>query len=227
MAIIDLRACLGAAIKSERSARRISQEELAYRAGLHRTYISDVERGTRNLSIETIGRLARALDISVPMLFERANGESLAKRPIEILLVEDKPRDIRLTLGAFKKAKVTNPIYVTRGRVEALDFIFATARYRHRRDLRPPQIVLLELNLPEKSSLEILRQIKANETCSGIFVIILTTSNRDRRISDCRRLGAASHMAKPFKFHNFCQVVADLNLGWTLVRSETRTTRHN
>ena len=90
MATIDLKALLGVAIKTQRASLGISQEELAYRAGLHRTYVSDVERGARNPSVETIEKLARALEISVSMLFDQAG--------MEILLVEDDPRDVRLTL---------------------------------------------------------------------------------------------------------------------------------
>jgi transcriptional regulator with XRE-family HTH domain len=68
----DLKALLGAAIKAERSALGISQEELAYRAGLHRTYVSDLERGARNPSLASVEKLARALELSVPVLFQRA-----------------------------------------------------------------------------------------------------------------------------------------------------------
>jgi transcriptional regulator with XRE-family HTH domain len=71
MAVEDLKARLGWAIKAERTALGISQEELAYRAGLHRTYVSDVERGARNPSLESVEKLAQALGLSVPTLFER------------------------------------------------------------------------------------------------------------------------------------------------------------
>jgi transcriptional regulator with XRE-family HTH domain len=78
MAAIDLKALLGMAIKARRASLGISQEELAHRAGLHRTYVSDVERGTRNPSIEIVAKLASALELSVPALFERAtNGSGL------------------------------------------------------------------------------------------------------------------------------------------------------
>lgn len=77
MATGDLKALLGAAIKAERSALGISQEELAYRAGLHRTYVSDLERGARNPSLESVEKLARALELSVPKLFERRTGDAI------------------------------------------------------------------------------------------------------------------------------------------------------
>jgi transcriptional regulator with XRE-family HTH domain len=138
MTILDLKALLGAAIKSQRSTLGISQEELAYRAGLHRTYISDVERGARNPSIESIEKLARALEISVSTLFEQAGKGSDARQFVEILLVEDNPRDVRLILRGFEKTKIANPVHVVRDGAEALNFIFATGPYTHRRNVRPP-----------------------------------------------------------------------------------------
>jgi CheY-like chemotaxis protein len=223
MAIADLKALLGAAIKAERSALGISQEELAYRADLHRTYISDLERGARNPSIESIEKLASALEVSVSMLFEQAGTGSPAKQLVEILLVEDNPRDVQLILRGFAKAKITNPVHVVRDGVEALDFIFATGPYTHRRNARSPQIILLDLSLPKKSGIEVLQRIKANETTRDIPVIVLTASNRDRDIAECRRLGALTYMVKPVGFQNFSEVTARLSLAWTLVKPKTDT----
>jgi CheY-like chemotaxis protein len=225
MATADLKALLGAAIKAERSALGISQEELAYRANLHRTYISDMERGARNPSIESIEKLARALQISVSMLFEQARSGSQAKELVEILLVEDNPRDVQLTLRGFEKAKITNPVHVVRDGDDALDFLFATGPYTNRRDARSPQIILLDLNLPKKSGIEVLQQIKANETTRDIPVIVLTTSNRNRDIVECRRLGAVAYIVKPVGFQNLSEVTARLSLAWTLVKPKADTSR--
>lgn len=218
MAAADLKALLGAAIKAERSALGISQEELAYRADLHRTYISDVERGARNPSIESIEKLATALEISVSMLFHQAGNGSQAKQLVEILLVEDNPREVELTLRGFEKAKITNPLHVVRDGVEALEFIFATGPYTHRPNASFPQLILLDLNLPKKSGIEVLQEIKANEMTRDIPVIILTASNRDRDVAECRRLGAVTYIVKPVGFQNFSEVTARLSLGWTLVK---------
>src|SRR6188508_3072641 len=103
MTIGDLKQLFGTAIKGKRSELGISQEELADRAGLHRTYVSDVERGARNLSLESIEKLAHALELSISGLFERAN-EGGPAHALEVLLVEDEPLDVELTLSAFKKA---------------------------------------------------------------------------------------------------------------------------
>jgi CheY-like chemotaxis protein len=213
---VQLKILLGNAIKSTRSALGISQEELAARAGLHRTYVSDVERGARNPSLESVDKLARALELSLPMLLERAGHD---KTLVEILLVEDNPQDVELTTRAFEKARMTNPLHVVRDGVEALDFLFATGAYQHRAYAALPQIILLDLNLPRKSGLEVLRRIKADTLTRGISVIVLTSSTRDRDMIECRRLGVETYIVKPVGFENFSEVVSDLDLGWALVRS--------
>jgi CheY-like chemotaxis protein len=218
MATIDLKTLLGTAIKSGRSQLGISQEELGYRAGLHRTYISDLERGARNPSIESIEKLARALQISVSMLFEQATGANRAKQLVEILLVEDNPRDVQLTKRAFEKARITNPLQVVRDGVEALDFLFATGSYAHRSEDGHPKVILLDLNLPKINGLEVLRRIKADKRTQHIPVIILTVSNRDRDINECRRLGAETYIVKPVDFQNFSEVTPRLSLAWVLVK---------
>jgi two-component system response regulator len=142
---------------------------------------------------------------------------------VEILLVEDNPRDVQLTLRGFAKAKITNPVHVVRDGVEALDFISATGPYAHRRNAHSPQIILLDLNLPKKSGLEVLQQIKANETTRDIPVIVLTTSNRSRDIAECRRRGAVACIVKPVGFQSFSEVTPRLSLAWTLVKPKADT----
>src|ERR1700730_187306 len=132
MAAMDLKTLLGSAIRSERLVRKISQEELASRAGLHRTYVSDVERGARNPSLESVEKLAQALELSVSGLFQRATDGKETKQLGEILLVEDNPIDVQLTLRAFEKAHIKNPVHVVRDGVEALDFVFGSSPYTHR-----------------------------------------------------------------------------------------------
>ena len=220
MATINLKILLGVAIKTQRTSLDISQEELAYRAGLHRTYISDLERGVRNPSVDSIGKLARALEVSVSDLFEKASDGNGSNQIVEILFVGDNA-DVELTKRAFAKAKITNPVHFVRGGAEALDFLFADGPYAHRRNARSPQLILLDLNLPRKSGLEVLREIKANERTRKIPVIVLTGSNRDRDITECRRLGALFYILKPVEFQNFSEVTARLNLGWMLIKPNT------
>src|ERR1700731_4394111 len=213
MVAIDLRALLGMAIKTERSVQGISQEELAERAGLHRTYISDVERGARNPSIASIEKLAQALKLSVSALFERASKNGgRSSDVLEILLVEDNPQDVELTTRAFEKARITNPLHVAGDGVEALEFVFGTGSYQHRAYARLPEIILLDLNLPKKSGLEVLRRIKADKLTKDIAVIVLTVSTRDRDMAECRRLGVETYIVKPVGFQKFREVTSNLNL---------------
>jgi CheY-like chemotaxis protein len=218
MATIDLKTLLGMAIKTQRASLGISQEELAHRAGLHRTYVSDLERGARNPSIESIEKLAGALQVSVSNLFEGAGNGSSSRQMEEILLVQDNPRDVDLTIRAFKKANITNPLNVARDGEEALDLVFADA---NRGNLRRTLLILLDLNLPKISGLEFLRRIKAAEQTQDIPVIILTLSIRDRDIAECRKLGVENYIVKPVDFQNFSEVTARIGLAWTLGKNRS------
>jgi CheY-like chemotaxis protein len=212
----ELKTLLGNAIRSTRSALGISQEELAARAGLHRTYVSDVERGMRNPSLESVEKLASALKLSLPMLFEKTG--HLSNRLIEILLVEDEARDVELTMRAFKKARLTNPVHVTRDGAEALDFLFATGRHADRKEAPLPEVILLDLNLPKTSGIEVLRRIKIDDRTRHIAVVVLTVSNRNCDINECVRLGAEAYIVKPVGFQNFSEVTTRLSLSWVLIK---------
>jgi two-component system response regulator len=218
MSTIDLKTLLGVAIKTQRTSLGISQEELAHRASLHRTYVSDLERGVRNPSMDSIEKLARALQLSVSTLFEQASKDNEAKQTLEILLVQDNPRDVELTKQSFTQARITNPVRVVHDGAEALDFLFGTGAYATRRGDSHPYVVLLDLNLPKVGGLEVLRRLKADERTRDIPVIILTASTRDRDIGECRRLGAANYIVKPVGFHNFIEITARLSLGWMLIK---------
>jgi CheY-like chemotaxis protein len=217
MLTTDLQTLLGVAIKAERSILGISQEELADRAGLHRTYVSEIERGVRNLSISSIEKLAQALKLSVLSLLERAGHHSGSRGIMEILLVEDNPIDVELTKNAFKRAQIKNPLHVVNDGEAALDFVFARGSFVDRLKARPPRLILLDLYLPNKSGLEVLREIKDDSRTQNIPIIILTSSDRDRDIYECRRLGAETYIVKPVSFQNFSQVVSFLSLSWVLV----------
>jgi len=208
----------GTAVRNKRAELGISQEELAGRAGLHRTYVSDIERGARNPSLESIEKLAQALGISLPVLFERATNLSSGNGMVEILLVEDDPHDVELTLRAFKKARISNPLHIVRDGAEALDFLFAEGGFAARGDTSVPKVILLDLNLPKVTGIEVLRQIKADQHTRKIPVVILTVSTRDRDITECRRLGAATYIVKPVGFQNFSEVIPRLDMEWALLK---------
>lgn len=226
MMAIDLKLLVGNAIREQRSALGISQEELASRAGLHRTYVSEVERGERNPSITSIEKLAQALEVSFTSLFERTGQPSGSRETVEILLVEDNPIDVELTKNAFKKAQITNPLHVVNDGEAALDFVFARGSYIDRLNARPPQLILLDLNLPKKSGLEVLREIKEDRRTQNIPVIILTISDSDRDFNECRRLGAETYIVKPVSFQNFSKVTTFLSLSWVLVEPDGTLSAH-
>jgi two-component system, response regulator len=217
MMAVDTKLFLANAIKQQRSALGISQEELAARAGLHRTYVSEVERGERNPSITSVEKLAQALQISITNLLEPTRAGSGPREALEILLVEDNPIDVELTKSAFQKAQITNPLHVVNDGEAALDFVFARGPYADRTNARPPRLILLDLNLPKKNGLEVLKEIKEDARTQNIPVIILTISDHDEDINECRRLGADTYIVKPVSFHNFSKVTTLLSLSWVLV----------
>jgi CheY-like chemotaxis protein len=215
----DLKALFGTTIKSKRSELGMSQEELADRAGLHRTYVSDVERGMRNVSLISIEKLAHALGLSVWRLFEQAsNGEGAEQ--LEILLVEDEPNDIELTQRAFKRARIANPVHVVHDGLSALDFLFATGAYADRQGKALPGVILLDLKLPKLDGLEVLRRIRQDERTRNIPVVVLTSSKFASDHAECRRLGINSYIVKPVDFQNFSEVTPQLDFDWKLVRHD-------
>ncbi len=204
----------------------MSQETLAERAGLHRTYISDLECGTRNPSLKTIIRLAHALEVSISTLFpaELENWKSLGpgsavvdQKFVDILLVEDNADDVEMTLHSFKLARFANRIHVVSDGQEALDYLFGRAKYKPRRLAQGPQLILLDLSLPKISGIEVLRLIKADPRTSQLPVMILTGSNANAHIAECRRLGAVAFITKPLNWQEFGAVVKKFNLNWVLL----------
>jgi CheY-like chemotaxis protein/DNA-binding XRE family transcriptional regulator len=206
----------------------LSQETLAERANLHRTYISDVERGERNVSLENIVRLAHALDLSVAALFPGteilnenvppASRHGKDSHLVEVLLVEDDPDDVELTLRAFRKARFTNHVQVVGDGAQALDYIFARKTSAGRRAATIPQIILLDLHLPKVSGLAVLERLKADPRTRHIPVIILTVSNDSAIIAECDRLGADNFIVKPVDFQRLSKATPLLNLNWALLK---------
>ena len=223
----DVKKRFGTSVKFWRNQLGVSQEILAERADLHRTYICDVERGSRNVSLEIIEKLARALEISTSALFLNCatqSSDKSAARPgppdelVDILFVEDNPDDEALTMQALKRANLANRIHVVRDGQAALDFLFCAGEYVHRRLDNLPQMILLDLILPKIDGLEVLRRIKAHSQTRSIPVVVLTVSNRSQDVAESRRLGAKAYIVKPVEFQNFSEVVPKLNLQWAVLK---------
>lgn len=135
----------------------------------------------------------------------------------DILLVEDNPDDIELTLRSLKKNNVTNRVVVVRDGAEALEYLFATGRYADRSSTSLPKVVLLDLKLPLVSGIEVLRQCKADERTHRIPIVILTSSREEPDIQTCYGLGVNSYIVKPVDFHQFTEAVRQTGLYWLLL----------
>ena len=131
-----------------------------------------------------------------------------------LLLVEDNPNDEELTLRAFRKVNVANPVVVVRDGAEAIDWLFAVGAHAGRDALDTPAIILLDLKLPKISGLEVLKRLRADERTRLVPVVVLTTSNEDRDVIESYALGANSYIRKPVNFNDFTQAVAQLGVYW-------------
>jgi len=221
----DVQLRLGAVVRACRKHLGITQDELAWRSNMHRTYIADIERGARNVTLKSIVSLARALDVTVGNLLTHATAATdvpprfrtggVLMGPGEILLIDDNPWDSALAARAFKKAKVTNPLRVVRDAETGLDLLFGRGRFA-RRKVAKPQLILLDLNLPGMSGLDFLRQVKMDRRTRDIPVVVLTVTQSDIMIVECGRLGAANYIVKPVGIDNLFRITPKLNLHLTV-----------
>src|SRR5258708_33477337 len=138
-------------------------------------------------------------------------------RAVEILLVEDDPNDVRLTLHALRQSGAGRQIQVVRDGAEALEFLFCTGAYAERNMSQAPKVVLLDLKLPLVDGLEVLRQIKSDERTSVTPVVVLTSSREDRDLERSYRLGVNSYIVKPVDFAKFTAAVAELGVYWLVL----------
>lgn len=141
----------------------------------------------------------------------------MAAKPI--LLVEDNPDDELLTLRAFKKNHISNPIIVAHDGVEALDYLFGRGQYAGRDISDLPAVMLLDLKLPRLDGLEVLRAVRATDQTRLLPVVILTTSNEERDLIASYSLGANSYVRKPVNFDQFIAAIGQLGLYWLLVNT--------
>jgi len=134
-----------------------------------------------------------------------------------ILLVEDNPDDVKLTLRAFTQHNVSNAVIVVNDGVAALDYLFATGRFADRDVSERPAVVFLDLKLPKLDGLEVLRRIRADERTALQPVVILTSSTEERDMIEGYRLGANSYVRKPVDFDQFVEAARQLGLYWLLL----------
>ncbi|MDX2188112.1 MAG: response regulator [Opitutaceae bacterium] len=134
-----------------------------------------------------------------------------------ILLVEDNPDDVALTLRAFKKSNILNEVVVARDGVEAIEWLTGTGAFTGRDAADVPALVLLDLKLPRADGLEVLKAIRAHPHTKLIRVVILTTSREEPDVAEAYRLGANSYIRKPVDFDEFIRAVGHLGLYWLLL----------
>lgn len=141
-----------------------------------------------------------------------------------ILLVEDNPDDVDLTLRAFKKNNILNEVVVVSDGAMALDYLFGTGTYAGRDMARMPSVVLLDLKLPKVDGLEVLRRLRADERTRLLPVVILTSSKEEQDLINGYKLGANSYIRKPVDFNQFMEAARQLGMYW-LVMNEPPPTR--
>jgi CheY-like chemotaxis protein len=132
-----------------------------------------------------------------------------AAEEIDILLVEDNPNDAELTLRALRKTDIGARLAIARDGAEALEYLLS--------DRKLPKVVFLDLKLPKIDGMEVLRRIRADERARSIPVVVLTSSQEERDITECYRLGVNSYVVKPVEFDKFYKAVGELGLYWLVL----------
>ena len=139
------------------------------------------------------------------------------KNIVEILLVEDNPRDLELTLHSLEKANLANHIQIARDGAEALEFIFAEGVHAGRRIEDTPKMILLDLKLPKVDGLEVLQRLKSDTRTRAIPVVVLTSSREQRDVVESYHLGVNSYIVKPVDFEGFAAAVKEVGMYWLLL----------
>jgi two-component system, response regulator len=144
------------------------------------------------------------------------------QRAIEILIVEDTPEDLELTLRSLRKHNLANHIQVARDGAEALEYLFCEGAHAERRIEDTPRVVMLDLKLPKVDGLEVLRRIKSDPRTQSIPVVVLTSSKEQNDLVESYKLGVNSYIVKPVNFERFATAVHDLGMYWLLLNQSQR-----
>ena len=136
---------------------------------------------------------------------------------VEILLVEDNPHDLELTMRALRKNNLANAVTTVSDGEAALDFIFARGRFADRDINHHPRVVFLDLKLPKVDGIEVLRQVKADERTRSIPIVVVTSSAEERDRVESYQLGVNSYVVKPIEFDAFVKTIAELGFYWMAI----------
>ncbi|HEY9871242.1 MAG TPA: response regulator [Candidatus Obscuribacterales bacterium] len=199
-------------LRQRRQHLGMSQEELAESSGLHRTYISEVERGARNPSAKCLFQLASALQMSVSEMMTAAEAlQAALADPLQVLLVEDHPADVHLIMTAIKECKIPCRVSVASDGVEALAYLRGIGQYK---GAPRPEIVLLDLNLPKLSGFEVLSEMKSRPDLVEVPVVVISTSEKEDDIKKTYRLHGNCFITKPIDLEEFFRVVGQTLEFW-------------
>jgi two-component system, response regulator len=138
-------------------------------------------------------------------------------RAVDILLADDNENDVELTLRAFNKHRIVNSIHVVRDGREALEYLFCTGRYAHRKIADKPKVVLLDVKMPFIDGIEVLRRIRSDPRTRDLPVVMLTSSGLDRDAIECYSLGVNSYIVKPVNFEQFHEAARVIGFYWLLL----------
>jgi CheY-like chemotaxis protein len=133
-----------------------------------------------------------------------------------ILIVEDDPKDVELTLTALEEYNLANEVVVTRDGEEALDYLHYRGKFGSRSDGNPA-VLLLDLKLPKLDGLEVLQRIKSDEKLKAIPVVVLTSSHEEKDLVASYRMGVNAYVVKPVDFHEFVNAVKELGVFWAVI----------
>jgi len=133
-----------------------------------------------------------------------------------ILLVEDDPKDIELTLAALEEYNLANEIVIVRDGAEALDYLYRRGTFKQR-PLGNPVVILLDLKMPKLDGVQVLRQLKADAQLRLIPVVILTSSRESYDLEECYKLGVNAYVVKPVRFTKFIEAVKQIGIFWVLI----------
>jgi CheY-like chemotaxis protein len=135
-------------------------------------------------------------------------------QPFDILLVDDNPSDVEITIEAFRRSHNGNRVFVCRDGEEALDFLFHRRQFARAGAAPRPDLILLDLNMPGKNGAEVLEQVKTNPHMRDIPIVVLTTSDRDEDVTRCYKVGANSYLTKPVQFDDCLKLVEEIQQYW-------------
>ena len=133
-----------------------------------------------------------------------------------ILIVEDDPKDVELTLTALEEYNLANEVVVTRDGEEALDYLYCRGNFQTRTG-NNPAVLLLDLKLPKVDGLEVLRQMKSDEKLQMIPVVVLTSSREEKDMVASYKLGVNAYVVKPVDFHEFVNAIKELGIFWAII----------